>query len=82
MRRFRCVKKLEIRDRVYDEGLHRMPTQDPPLRVLPGMELTAYEGEEYLMVADGPYIHLECSDILWVEIRLDLMAEFFEEVAY
>lgn len=82
MRRFRCVKMLVISDRVYDQGLHRMPRQDPPLRVLPGMELTAYEGEEYLMVAEGPYIHLECSDILWVEVTPEILAEFFEEVSY
>ena len=80
MRRFRCVKMLVISDRVYDEGLHRMPRQDPPLRVLPGMELTAYEGEENLIVAEGPYIHLECSDILWIEVLPEILKEFFEEI--
>ena len=82
MRRFCCKKTLVIRDQIYDERLRRIPVQDPPLRVLPGMELTAYEGEEYLMVTEPPYIHLECPDILWIEVRPEILAEFFEEVVY
>ena len=82
MKRYCCTRKLEIRDHVYDEGLRRIPAPETPLRVLPGMVFTAYPGEENLLVAEPPYIHMECLDTMWIEVRPEILAEFFEEVPY
>lgn len=81
MRRFRCTRKLEIKGQVYDDGLRRIPNPEESLRILPGMLFMEY-GEDALLVAEPPYIHLESMDGLWAEVHPDILKEFFEEVPW
>lgn len=82
MRQFTCVKILEIRDQVVDPVQNQVEAAEQPMRVLPGMMFTEYPGAQYLRITKPPYIHLECSDILWIEVLPEVLTEFFEEVAY
>ena len=75
MRRFCCVKILEIRGEVTEAE-----SEEITLRVLPGMTFTERPGQN--MVTKPPYIRLECLDTMWIEVLPEILAEYFEEVFY
>lgn len=73
MRRFCCVKILEIRGEVTEAE-----SEEITLRVLPGMTFT--ECPRKNMVTKPPYIRLECLDIMWIEVLPEILEEYFMEV--
>lgn len=73
MRRFSCVKILEIRGEATESE-----AEEITVRVLPGMAFTECPGRN--VVTKPPYIRLECLDIMWIEVLPEILEEYFMEV--